>query len=691
LVHHRKANMTFQLKLLPFALISCGVFAQTTPPERVEVQGKSEVELKPALQTQDLQFGVFGKQALIDVPASVGSIPRALIESQQARSLRDLTALDASVAEDYAPEGYYDSVQIRGLPLDPWNSYRINGLRISHDAAVALENKERVDILKGLAGLQAGFGRAGGVINYVTKRANADVSAVALNANSFGNVLTQIDLGRKLGEIGVRVNVANEDLTSYAANTKGKRHFASVALDWQLSPALKLEFDLEAQRRQQKSVPGLQIQDDGTLPPLISPRTQLNDQAWAKPVDIRSQTLGARLLYQVNPDWQIKLAAQQMHRTANDRVAFPYGFYAGGTYDLYDYRSEGETRKPSTVELSASGRLSTGSIEHSLTLAASSFTNTMLNPDYAFNFVGTGSLATRVQFAPDASLSYEGVRYSQSENALLLHDAIQWSPSLRTDIGARWLQLARTTSTASGYGATDWQTRALTPYAAVQLKPAASLAFYAQAASALEQGDSAPYGTKNQGELLLPAKSKQFEVGSKWEPSRNLLLTAAVFQTNKPFETVNDTNTWAHQGRLTHRGLELGISGQFSPQWASFASLAYIDSSQSESADPARNGREKANVAKLRLSALLEYRRQSLAANVKLQAVSKRAADDANTVYAPGYVVFGAGLRLGFLSRFEALLNVENIGNTRYWKDVGGGYAHLGAPRTASLGLRASF
>ncbi len=41
----------------------------------------------------------------------------------------------------------------------------------------------------------------------------------------------------------------------------GERYLAALALDWKTSEQSKLEFDLEAQRSEQKSVPGYQLLD----------------------------------------------------------------------------------------------------------------------------------------------------------------------------------------------------------------------------------------------------------------------------------------------------------------------------------------------------------------------------------------------------------------------------------------------
>ncbi len=47
------------------------------------------------------------------------------------------------------------------------------------------------------------------------------------------------DIGGWLGteqQVGVRINLAHEDIRSYVDHADGKRDFASLALDWNISP-----------------------------------------------------------------------------------------------------------------------------------------------------------------------------------------------------------------------------------------------------------------------------------------------------------------------------------------------------------------------------------------------------------------------------------------------------------------------
>lgn len=51
---------------------------------------------------------------------------------------------------------------VRGFSLNSASSYKINGRTITGEQNVGLENKQQVELLKGLSGLQSGVSEPGG-------------------------------------------------------------------------------------------------------------------------------------------------------------------------------------------------------------------------------------------------------------------------------------------------------------------------------------------------------------------------------------------------------------------------------------------------------------------------------------------------------------------------------------------------
>ena len=174
---------------------------------------------------------------LIEAPLSATVVTRDLLNDQGARLLSDVVKNDASIGDDYVPVGYYGDYEIRGFPIDLATGLEINGMTIAGEQDVPLENKERVEFLKGIAGVESGVASAGGLIDYVTKRP-AIVQAVDLATDHRGSTYGGVDLGHLFGsrkQVGARINLAGEKIQSYMNDTNGWRAMGAGSADWKLS------------------------------------------------------------------------------------------------------------------------------------------------------------------------------------------------------------------------------------------------------------------------------------------------------------------------------------------------------------------------------------------------------------------------------------------------------------------------
>ncbi len=199
----------------------------------VVVHGEATDDYLPETVT----VGTLDGATLAETPLSATVVTRDLLTDQVSRVLSDVVKNDASIGEDYAPVGYYGDFEIRGFPIDLATGLQINGMTIAGEQDVPLENKERVEFLKGIAGVESGVASAGGLIDYVTKRP-ATIKAVDLATDHRGTAYGAVDLGRLFGsrkQVGVRVNLAGERIQSYVDDTDGWRAMGAGAADWKLN------------------------------------------------------------------------------------------------------------------------------------------------------------------------------------------------------------------------------------------------------------------------------------------------------------------------------------------------------------------------------------------------------------------------------------------------------------------------
>jgi Outer membrane receptor for ferric coprogen and ferric-rhodotorulic acid len=301
---------------------------KATPLAAVLVKGKTDQGYR-ADSSQIDTFGSFGDAPLHDTPAAVSVITRDQLDDRQPRTLSGLAHSDAALGDNYAPVGYYQDITIRGFPLDLATGFRLNDMTITAEQLTPLEDKQRVEILKGLGGLEAGVVAPGGLINYVSKRP-ADVHTATVGTDSRGSRYVALDVGGWLSpDFGVRVNAAHEAMRSYVQHDPGRRSFVSLAADWKISARATLQLDTDYQTSGQRSVSGYQLLGGTALPPHPSRTRMLGYEPWQQPVGIHASNSTLRFNYRLDDRWNAQLSAGHSHSLIDDNVAFAYGcFYS---------------------------------------------------------------------------------------------------------------------------------------------------------------------------------------------------------------------------------------------------------------------------------------------------------------------------------------------------------------------------
>ena len=687
--------------------------AKDLAPVRVEGQAQGD--------DHGTAIDAYGPATLHDTPAAVTVIARTQIDDRHIRSLSELARQDASLGDNYAPVGYYQDIAIRGYPLDLATGLRFNNLTIAGEQPVALEDKQRVEILKGLAGLQAGVMEPGGVVNFVSKRP-AEVRQVTLGTDSHGSRYGALDLGTWVTPaFGVRANLAWEDVHSYVRHADGRRNAYAVAADWHISPDATLELDSDYQTSAQRSVSGYQLLGGDTVPAHADPERLLGFQPWQQPVSIRAANTSARFDYRLGEDWRVRLAAGHSRSVIDDNVAFAYGcFYApacadgeapgnffapDGDYDIYDFRSPDDTRIDDEARATLEGQFDTGAISHQLTVGTGVFRR--LNDQRAdvYDYVGTGNIADvdPPRFAPSPNQPGASARRLTSwQRSLFALDRLRLGEQWQLLAGARLVRLHERAYDGDGVPERDTRLNRTLPQAAVLWQPSDPLTAYASYSEGLSLGREAPYWTSNDGQMLAPRLSRQIETGLKYAGGDALTLTAALFRIRQPYQFARPDDsaagfTFVQRGQQVHTGLELGARGQVGDHLDLTASAGYIRARVQDTGIRAYEDRQLVNVPRLRVAVYADYRlpmapRLSLLGGWRYASSNAATADGRARVGA--YHVFDAGLRYGATVDGHALtlrLSVDNLFDRFYWRDTGSAlgdsYLFPGAPRLARLSV----
>lgn len=689
--------------------------AHDTAEAPADTQSMAEVVVtaSKAPAAKRASVGGFADAPLLQTPASVTVISQKDMQDLQIRNLSDAVKLDASINDSYNAVGYAEQFTIRGFKLDTNSSYRKDGVAIPGDTQIPLENKERIEVLKGLAGLQAGVAAPGGVIDFVVKRpTSAPLRTVTVETRERGTLYGAVDLGGRLEDtrFGYRINVAAERLRSYIKGADGNRKFISGAFDWQISPQALLQLDADYQDKAQVTAPGFQLLSNGSLPANVSADAMLNRQPWTHPVETVTSNIGLRFQYAFNDDWHATLSANQHSFKRDDYTAYPYGcspegeypvFCSNGDFSVWDFRSLGETKKPLSAQAMIQGKFATGSLRHEVTVGVSYFNRKDHAGKYVYKEVGISNIYRPVIVAPSDRLTgpVRLVR-DDKENAVFVQDIVSLAQNWKLHGGLRHIDV-------DGYQyvlKADKEIRArhdfLLPNVSLVYTPLDNVSVYAAYSQGMEHGGTASIYENNANEELTPSRSKQIELGVKMDVTPDFMLAASLFQIRKGLEYVNAENYFVRNGRAQHRGLELSAQGKATANLSLGASVTALNSQQSGTGDVNYDGKRVPNVPAFKAAVHADYAVQQVAGlsvNGSWEYAGKKAFEYNNTTFVPSYNVFNLGAAYAMrVAGKTAVLRaaVNNVTDKFYWRDVtpeAGGYLFPGASRTFKLSAQFDF
>ena len=651
-----------------------------------------------------------------DIPLDKTPLQASVFTSEQlkdsgAQRLSDLIGFDAAISDAYNSEGYVDYLTVRGFIIDNRFNYRRDGLPINAETSIPLDNKSRVEILKGASGMQSGTSAPGGLVNYVVKRpTDAPLRSATLEWRQAGSVTGAVDLGQRFGAdqaFGVRLNAAAARLDPQTRDAKGTRALFALAADWRLSSDSLIEAEIETSRRSQPSVPGFSLLGNN-VPAPTDPRINLNNQPWSLPVVFGATTASLRWQQKLGDDWRFvaHLATQRLR--TDDRVAFPFGctdtdgtYYAdrycpSGNFDLYDFRSENERRRTDALDLSIQGKLQTGPLNHTLTTGVLRSTVRNRFERQAYNYVGTGNVNGTLVTPADPTLTDENTNRDERSTELYARDAIAITSRLTAWLGLRYTRLTRESVRTDGSRPTDYSQSFGTPWLGASYAFAPEQLVYASWGQGV-QSEVTPNRERytNAGEALPALKSRQIEVGLKGSSER-FEWTLAWFDIRQPnFGDVGScdlagTCTRQVLGDERHRGVEAsaafhdgGWTLRTGAQWL----RARLDNGTQPTNVPERTLRLQAAYAIPQLPGL------TLQAHATRE--SSRMVLPDNSISIPGYTQFDTAARYETKwgeSRVTWRAGIDNLLNKRAWREspyqFGHAYLFPLAPRTARLSVQ---
>jgi len=666
-----------------------------------------------------------GSHSLKETPLSVTVITRKMLDDQNLNTIEQVMEKTPGITVYDSPMGgkYFYSrgfrmtgqYQYDGVPLDIGSSY-VQADSFNSDMAIY----DRVEVLRGAAGMMKGAGGTAGAVNFIRKRGESTPhTQLSLSAGTWDNYRGQVDTGGPLNDSGTlrgRAVLTQQTRQYFYDIGARKDQIYYGALDFDLSPDTTLGVGLAYE--DVDATPcwgGLPRYADGS--DLKLKRSTCLNTAWNNQRSKRTTWFGD-LKQQLNDDWSLKVAGVYSKNTQDMEYAFPSGsvpvgatstktLMLGSTYD-YDQTDYG-------FDAYLNGKFDALGLEQELTIGANASRShkddfyavavlpqrqNVLNPDhhlpkpddsyYLSNASRGGPMDMRIkQYGV-----YSTARLKLAEPlTFVLGSRVSWYKS--DSDSESWYQGE---STPVSSRATE--TGQVTPFAAVLFDLNDNLTTYASYTDIFTpQGG---YKTLN-GETLKPLIGTSYEVGIKgeWFDGR-LNSSFNLFRTiQKDAAQDNplcpDSTCSQNSGKVQAQGFEAEVSGEVIERLQVLAGYTYTQTKVLEDANDDQDGLAYNTYVPrhlLRVWADYALDRITVGAGVNAQSSNYRVSPISGIdISQAGYAIWNSRIGYRIDDTWSVALNGNNLFDKRYYATVGTeGFGNFyGEPRNFVMSLKADF
>jgi outer membrane receptor for ferric coprogen and ferric-rhodotorulic acid len=670
-----------------------------------------------------------GAHSLRQTPQSITVMTRKLMDDQNITTVEDVMAKTPGITLYESPMGgkYFYSrgfqmlgqYQYDGVPLDMGNNY-VQADSFSGDLAYY----DRVEILRGAAGMMKGAGGTSGSVNFVRKRGQSEAhTELSLSGGSWDNYRGQVDTGGPLNEDGTvrgRVVVAEQSKHYFYDNASRKDQTYYGALDVDLDPATTVGLGIAYE--DVDSTPcwgGLPRYRDGS--DLKLGRSTCLNPSWNT---WRSQrtTLFGDLKHQFNDDWSLKVAGVYTKNTQDIKYAFASGSVTPANttsplisglfdYDQVDYG----------FDAYVDGKFDAFGLEHELTVGVNASRS---NKD---DFFSVAILPQRQDVfnpnkhipEPDDSYYYaNSTRGGPVDSVTKQYGAystlrLKLADPLTLVLGSRVSWYKSQTdylfiSDNSTQHAETKETGQVTPFAAVLYDLNDNLTLYASYSDIFTpQGG---YRTES-GSSLKPLVGQSYELGIKGEwfegrlnSSFNLFRTIQKDQAQTDYLSSCasfDGYCYANAGKVRAQGFEAEVSGEVIERLQLLAGYTFTQTRTLDDLDSSKNGAAfNSYVPKHLLRVWGDYslsgplERFTVGAGVNAQSGNFRSSPaTGQKITQAGYAIWNGRIGYRIDDTWSLALNGNNLLDKRYYATVGtenfGNF--YGDPRNFMVSVKASF
>lgn len=681
----------------------------------VEVTAERDHALPPAYAggqvARGANLGVLGNKDFMDTPFSVTSYTAQTMEDQQASTLQDVLSNDSSIRYGTSSGHPNENFIVRGLEVNHTNIY-FNGLQgLAPQHRVPVEFLERVEVLKGPSSfLYGGMNTSvGGAINLVPKHAGEkDITDFTTSYTSKSHLGGHLDIGRRLGknkEWGIRFNGLYADGDTEVNGQSRERLLGALGLDYQ-SDRWNLSLDaFGSQENFDNGYVSMYQLDKGYV---AAPSGSTNAY---KGTSGTARNNG--LLFKGEYDLQDNLTAYaSFGKLSVNTTGMTNGNHIrlrpDGTANLRNLYKQYFWTDTTSAEMGLRGDYQASGVKHQLVLSTSrmdSDSSSTFNSyvpgtqDYswsgsAIDLANPGSIGDLFDLV---SWKGKGPKTSETKlSSLLLSDTLSFDEEkVQLTLGIRRQNVKiKNFNATTGVMTSSYDEHANTPMVGLVVKPwGESVALYANYIEMLSPGQTVTNTQySNYGDILTPYKSKQHELGIKWDKG-DFAHTLSLFQITKPSLALIN-NIQSYDGKQKNRGIEWNAFGQTSENLRLLGGITYMQGElvRVATASSTTTGNTPYGIPKWQVNAGVEWDtpwNKDLTLSLRAVYTGTQYLNNSNADKLPSWI------RYDFGTRYKTTVNnvpvtyrltVENLFDKHHWSGAfSDNFVTLGGPRTFKL------
>jgi catecholate siderophore receptor len=647
-------------------------------------------------------------QPVVDTPQTITTIPEEVMQLQASTDLRDVLRNDPSVsahADEDNAQG--TNVYIRGFSAR-YDMYLDGQLDVGNYYRDPF-NLEEVEVLTGPSSVLFGRGSTGGAIEQVSKQPRLEEFAdgmLTVGTDALKRVTADVNVPMQETSAFRIAGMAQESGIAGRDVVGTKRVGIAPSFAWGIGGATQVTLSDFYQRQWDKPDYGVPWIDIG------SPATDISHPAQVPPenfygfrsdyshvsVNILTASVHSRIADDANVRNQIRYAIyNQNYREAEPGVK---PIIAPGTPldDITVTRTERGGWGHQMVlddQLTLEAMFNALGIAHSVVAGAEAGRQVSKPTVLKFSGVPGTNLVSPDENQPFSGTSVPSskVNFVANTEALFATDTLQFGPSWQLNAAAR----------VDRFDA-DYHNQVPTPVrlqhtdtipswrGALIYKPLVALSLYAMYGTSFDpsaEGLSLSASTAD----LAPERSHTVETGMKWDPNRDLLVSAALFRTvmsNLREPSPTDPNLQILAGTARSQGFEVEAQGYITANWLVLAGNTYMDASVIASPNGDRGSQlQNAPRENLRLFSTYDLtKRLTVGGGVNYQSTRvPGTVVDGNGFRqrVPGYWAASALARYRVASRFDLQLNVDNLADRRFYDGLDDNHVNISAGRSARL------